>query len=97
MNDILELTPSLLEGFLLGSLFYLGLRLTVEKGLSSRNPALWFSISMFTRIGLAISGFYLIARDDWKKIVLCLVGFTLARIAAVGITRHPIPNESPKK
>ena len=42
MSDIPALALALLAGALLGVLFFAGLWWTVQKGVRSQNPALWF-------------------------------------------------------
>jgi F1F0 ATPase subunit 2 len=49
MNEILNLILALVAGFLLGAFFFGGLWWTVQKGLSSRRPELWFLGSLLLR------------------------------------------------
>lgn len=87
MNDVAQLPVVLLAGALLGLLFFGGLWWTVKKALVSRHPAWWFLGSTLLRTGVAIMGFYLIARGDWRKLLACLLGFVIARFVVTRLTR----------
>jgi len=87
MNEALSLAPALLSGVLLGALFFGGLWWTVQKGLSSKQPALWFLGSLLLRTSLAMAGFYSIARGHWERLLVCLFGFVMARLIVTGLTR----------
>ncbi len=58
MNEILNLILALVAGFLLGAFFFGGLWWTVQKGLSSKRPELWFLGSLLLRTITAVAGFY---------------------------------------
>ena len=47
--------------------------------------------SAVLRIGVALGGFYLVAGGDWARMLLCLLGFLLARLAVTWATRLPSP------
>jgi F1F0 ATPase subunit 2 len=74
-------------GAVLGVIFYGGLWWTIRKGLHSRQPAIWFLTSLVSRTAVALIGFYLVFRDDWRRLVACLVGFIFARILVTRLTR----------
>jgi len=59
----------------------------VQKGLTLKNPALWFFGSTLLRVSLVLGGFYLIARDDWRALLVGLLGFVIARMAVTRFTR----------
>jgi F1F0 ATPase subunit 2 len=94
MNEILALILalilSLLTGVLLGTIFFGGLWWTIRKGLSSKQPAALFFFSLLLRTGMAMGGFYFVARGDWRRLLACLLGFFLARILVTRLTRAPI-------
>ncbi len=79
MNDSLSRALPLIEGILLGVLFFGGLSWSVRRGLASQRPALWFIVSLLARMSIALLGFYLVGREQWQRWLLCLIGFTLAR------------------
>lgn len=79
MNELLQVVMVLLAGMLLGALFFGGLWWTVQKGLSARQPALWFGTSMVLRGAIVLAGFYFVSGADFKRLLLCLLGFIVAR------------------
>ena len=87
MNEILSLMPSLAAGILLGAIFFGGLWWTVRKGLSSARPASWFFGSLLLRTSLTLAGFYMISDGHWEKLLVCLLGFTIARLIIARLTR----------
>jgi F1F0 ATPase subunit 2 len=98
MNDFQFLLLALVVGSLLGTIFFGGLWWTVRKGMSSKSPALWFLGSMLLRMSIVLAGFYFIGRGDWRRILVCLLGFIIARIVVTRLTRTLIENsESIKK
>ena len=80
MNELILLAPPLAAGLILGAFFFGGLLWTVIRGVSSQRPALWFFGSMLLRMSITLLGFYFIARDDWERWLLCVLGFVLARL-----------------
>jgi F1F0 ATPase subunit 2 len=87
MSEIAAFSLVLIAGFLLGSFFFGGLWWTVQKGLTSRHPVLWFFASNLLRTGLVVIGFYFTSGSDWRKFVVCLIGFVIARVAVTRLTR----------
>ena len=87
MNETLSLAPALVTGVLLGVMFFGGLWWTVRKGFSSKQPALWFFGSLLLRTSIALAGFYFIARGHWERLLLCLLGFVMARLIVTRLTR----------
>ena len=85
MTETLGLMLALATGVSLGAIFFGGLWWTVQKGVSSRQPALWFLGSLLLRTCLALTGFYFVARGNWVRLPVCLVGFVAARLI---VTRH---------
>jgi F1F0 ATPase subunit 2 len=84
------LVLSLLAGVLLGAIFFGGLWWTIRRGVSSKQPAAWFFFSLLIRTGIALAGFYFLARGDWRRVLFCLLGFILARLLVTWFTRVPI-------
>jgi F1F0 ATPase subunit 2 len=89
MNEPLILAGDLLAGILLGTFFFGGLWWTIR----SRSPSQWsglvFAASFLIRMAVAAAGFYFVSHGDWRKLVACLVGFLLARIAVTRLIRVP--------
>jgi F1F0 ATPase subunit 2 len=40
------------------------------------------------RMGSVFAGFYWMGKDDWKRLIACLIGFILARFAVTWLTRQ---------
>lgn len=87
MNETLTLMLALVTGGLLGAIFFGGLWWTVRKGVSSKKPALWFFGSLLLRMSIALSGFYFVSSGHWERMLLCLLGFVLARLIVTRLTR----------
>ena len=87
MNEFLILALVLVAGLLLGAIFFAGLWWTVRKGVSSKHPALWFLGSMLLRMSIVLLGFYSVGRGDWQRLVVCLLGFIIARYLVMRLTR----------
>jgi len=87
MNETLILVLALATGVLLGAIFFGGLWWTVQKGVSSKRPALWFFGSLLLRTSIALVGFYFIARGHWERLLVCLLGFAMARLIVMRLTR----------
>jgi len=86
MSDVMQLTLVLLAGMLMGAVFFGGLWWTVQKGLASSRPALWFVASLVLRTAFALGGFYLVSGGGWKPVLVCLAGFIVARIITMRLT-----------
>jgi len=95
MNEFSVMAVPLLAGLMLGVLFFGGLWLTVSRGMASRQPALWFFGSQVLRMGVTLLGFYLVAREDWRRWLLCVLGFVLARLIVQSLARSPQVSNAP--
>ena len=89
MNEALILSGDLLAGVLLGVLFFGGLWWTIRMGPPSQWSGLVFSGSFLIRMAVAVAGFYFVSHGNWRKLVACLAGFLLARIAVTRLIRLP--------
>ena len=87
MNETLTLILASVAGVLLGALFFGGLWWTVQKGLSSKRSALWFLGSLLLRMSIALAGFYFVSGGHWKRLLACLLGFVMARLIVIRLTR----------
>jgi F1F0 ATPase subunit 2 len=96
MNEPLSLVFALAAGALLGAMFYGGLWWTVRRGVSSRRVALWFLASLLLRMGVALAGFYFVAAGHWQRLLLCLLGFVMARLAVTWLTRPSRESRPPQ-
>ena len=96
MNEPLSLAFALGAGVLLGAMFLGGLWWTVCRGLSSKGVAHWFLGSLLLRMGVVLPGFYLVSGGDWEQLLLCLLGFVMARFAVTWLMRRSGENRPPQ-
>ena len=87
MNETLSLALALVAGVLLGAMFFGGLWWTIQRGVSSKRPALWFFGSLLLRTSIALAGFYLVGSGHWERLLTCLLGFVVARLIVTRLTR----------
>jgi F1F0 ATPase subunit 2 len=89
MNEPLSWLLGTVAGFGLGAFFFGGLWWTVRRALSAQQPALWFLGGWMLRMGVALAGFLVVADGHWQRLLACLSGFVVARIAVTWMTRVP--------
>jgi len=87
MIETFTLLSAWVAGVLLGAVFFGGLWWTVRKGLSSNHPALWFLGSLLLRTSITATGFVFVASGHWERLLVCLVGFVMARLTVVRLTQ----------
>jgi len=98
MSDLIALALAVFAGALLGVFFFGGLWWTVQKGVTSERPALWFLGSLLLRIAVILVGFYFVSQGDWSRLVACLLGFVVARILVVKrLTRRPAEEQTQRE
>lgn len=88
LPDTLTAIQVIVAGVLLGSLFYGGLWWTVRRAASFRHPGPAVLASVLLRTAVTLVGFYLVAGGNAARMLLCLLGFLLARVAVTRWTRH---------
>jgi F1F0 ATPase subunit 2 len=91
---VLVLVLAWLAGVVLGTLFFGGLWWTVRKSVSSARPALWLFASLLLRMSVALAGFYVVADAHWQRLLACLLGFVMARLALTWLTRPAQENQA---
>jgi len=87
MNESVALALALLAGALLGAVFFGGLWWTVRKGISSKHPASLFLGSSLLRTSIALTGLYFVSGGLWERLLVCLAGFIVARLAVTWLTQ----------
>jgi F1F0 ATPase subunit 2 len=90
MNEALILGLVGVAGLFLGVIFFGGLWWTVSKGMASPRPALWFIGSLVLRTGIVLAGLYVIAGGAWQRMLMCLLGFVVARFIVTWLAPPPI-------
>lgn len=88
MTELSALLLALAAGLLLGAMYFAGLWWTVGRGIGSPFPARWFLLSLLARTGVAMIGFYLVGRGSWQRLLVCLLGFIIARYIVTRLTAH---------
>jgi F1F0 ATPase subunit 2 len=96
MTDTMTLALAWLAGVVLGAIFFGGLWLTVLRGVSSKRPALLFFGSLMLRMSIALAGFYFVAGPHAERLLLCLLGFVMARFAVARLTRTGLTRKGGK-
>ena len=94
MTETVILGLAWAAGGLLGAVFFGGLWWSVRRGLSSTRPALWFIGSLVARTGIVLSGFYLVADGDWRRLLLCLLGFVMMQLCVGRLSRASARGDS---
>jgi F1F0 ATPase subunit 2 len=94
MNDALTLVLVWTAGVLLGALFFGGLWWTVRKSVASKRPALWLFTSLLLRMTMALTGLYFVSDRHWERMLLCLLGFVMARPVVTWLTRTAREHQS---
>jgi len=87
MNESLTLLLAWVAGVLLGIVFFGGLWWTVRKIASSQKPARLLFASLMVRMCVALAGFYFVFGGNWRRLLVCLLGFLSARLLVTWLIR----------
>jgi len=80
MSQYMPLALAWAAGVGLG-LFYFGcLWLTVKQLATHSRPIPWFLGSFLVRTAAVVAGFYFVMGGRWERMLVCLVGFVMARL-----------------
>jgi F1F0 ATPase subunit 2 len=90
MNDTLLMILAFIAGLALGTLFFGGLWFTVKKTVTAKIPAIWFLGSFFLRVSIVLIGFYFVSNGSWQRLLICLLGFVVARFIVMYFTKSII-------
>lgn len=86
----------LLAGFILGLFFFGSLWFVTGRVLRSSRPAIWLLAGFFLRLALVLPALYWLSDAQWQRLLLCMVGFIVARILVIGHTAKRALAESAK-
>jgi len=86
MNNFFDSAMILTASFATGVFFFGGLWFTVQKGITSKAPALWFMGSFIIRIAVTLIAFYFLTGGVEQRLLLCLAGFLIARVVVTKLT-----------
>jgi len=92
MPESLLSWTAVLAGAGLGAIYFGGLWWTVRRAASFRRPVLSMLVSVWLRMSVALGGFYVVAGGNWKRLLLCLLGFVVARVVVTWLARSPTPS-----
>jgi F1F0 ATPase subunit 2 len=87
MTEILSWVLAFVAGLSLGAIFFGGLWWTVRAGAASSRPAQWFVGSLLLRMAIALAGLHFVGHGKPERLLLCLLGFTVARFVVTWMTR----------
>jgi F1F0 ATPase subunit 2 len=86
-NETVNMLLVFIAGLMLGTMFFGGLWFTVKKAVTTRIPALWIFSSFFLRISISLVGFYFVSAGNWKRLLICVAGFIVARTLVIHFTK----------
>jgi F1F0 ATPase subunit 2 len=95
MIEAFTLLSAWVAGVLLGAVFFGGLWWTVARGLSSKHPGLWFLGSLLLRTSITATGFVFVASGHWERLLVCLIGFIMARLIVIRLAQPPADDQPP--
>jgi F1F0 ATPase subunit 2 len=87
LETLLALVWPFVAGLSLGLFFFGVMWLTIARLADSRAPGLLLAISFLGRLAITMAGFFYVARADGRRLLACLAGFIIARVAMVGRMR----------
>jgi F1F0 ATPase subunit 2 len=97
MHEFLELVFAGVAGLMLGAIFFGGLWWTVRECVVTRRSTLWLLASWLLRMGIAVSGFYLVGHVHWLWMLAALTGFVVARLLVNWLIRLPAGNRGDRQ
>ena len=80
--DGASLGLAVLAGMVLGALYVAALWVAVRRLVQARRPVLGLFAGAALRLGPLFGGFYLVMDGRSERLVACLVGFLVVRVAA---------------
>lgn len=87
MSPLVTLLLAWAAGLGLGLFYFGGLWLTIRRLPESKGPAALVLGSFVVRTALVLVGFYFVMGGRWERMLACLVGFMMARLALVSRLR----------
>lgn len=87
MDQVLFMFLAFMAGLALGTLFFGGLWITVQRAVKSNMPGLWFVGGLISRLSITMLGFYFVGAGNWQRLIACTIGFIFARFIVVYYTK----------
>ncbi|GAB3265146.1 hypothetical protein GCM10027347_32680 [Larkinella harenae] len=88
MNNWIDILLAGIAGLVSGVVFYGGLWLTVKKALNNKYASLLFFSSFLLRTAFTLTVFYFAAAGRWERMLVCMAGFLIARLAVIYFTKE---------
>ena len=88
MHDAVTWLLAGLAGAALGTFFFGSLWWTVRRTVDLKRGVFWHFAGLLLRMGVTLSGFYLVGAGQWERLVACLAGFVVARGIIVLLSRR---------
>ena len=79
--DLQSGLEALLAGAGLAAFYCALLWFAVRRLSTSSRPLIWLAATALPRVGVPLAGFYWIMEGGWQRLLACLAGFVLARLA----------------
>ena len=83
MEQIVPLFLALAAGAGLGLFHFGGLWWTLERLPQAKRPGLWMLASFLARTALTLVGAYVVMQGHWERLLFCVTGILLVRLAVV--------------
>ena len=87
MDQVLFMVLAFMAGLCLGIIFFGGLWITVQRALKSDMPGLWFAGGLLSRLTITMLGFYFVGAGNWQRLLICTIGFIVARFIVLRYTK----------
>ncbi len=88
MTELSPLVFAAFVGFITGLIFFGGLWFTTQRLSTWKYPAVWLLISFMVRASVMLGALYWVGKDHLPRMAACLVGFLIARVAMLHVTRE---------
>lgn len=79
--EFVSLAKAFASGLVLGAVYCAMLWFSVQRVYTARNPMLWLGATAVPRIAVPLASFYWIMDNRWERLLACLAGFVVARLA----------------
>lgn len=90
MNS-LPMVIAFAAGILLGAFYFGSLWWVVSRVPKTQMPEVLMVASYFVRTTVVLAGFYFVMGGSWERLIVCLVGFLIARTVMIRILRAAEP------
>ena len=88
MTDLSPIIFASFVGIIAGFIFFGGLWFTTQRLPTWKYPAVWVFGSFMVRASVMLSALYWVGKDHLPRMAACLVGFVIARMVMLYVTRE---------